>query len=248
MSEKIQGMEGQVQQVQGQLEKTRQEKESLAAQSANLAKKANSLAGEKAKLSSDLKRMKEIANAKKKLISDMQKNLRKAGLKADVDGKTGDVVIQFGDEYFDTGKAQIKPGMEKVLQKFMPEYTKTLFSKKKTAEKIKSIEIIGFASPTYKGKFVNPVSLKAEDKKAMNYNLDLSYYRARSIFDYIFDKNKMDYDYQKKILPMVKVTGKSFLSEGMDGRDVSSMSQKEYCKKYDCKKSQRVVIKFNMEN
>lgn len=247
MASQIQNMESQVQNVQGQLEKTRQEKASLAAKSKSLAAKAENLAGEKQQLSSDLQKMKEIANAKNKLINDMKKNLAKSGLKASVDKKSGDVIIQFGDEYFDTGKAQVKPGMEKVLKKFMPAYSQTLFSDPKTAEKISSIEIIGFASPTYKGKYVNPVSLKADNKEAVNYNLDLSYYRARSIFDYIFDTEKMKYKYQKKILPMVKVTGRSFLSEGAD-RDISSMSHSEYCKKYDCKKSQRVVIKFNMEN
>ncbi len=248
LAAEIQNMESQVQSVQGELEKTRQAKAKADAQSQALAEKNKNLAGQKQKLSSDLKRMKEIAQAKKKLISDMKENLRKAGLKADVDGKTGDVIIQFGEEYFDTGKANLKPGMESVLKKLMPAYSKTLFSDPKTAEKISSVEIIGFASPTYKGKYVNPVSLAADNKEAVNYNLDLSYYRARSIFDYIFDTGKMKYQNQKKLLPMVKVTGRSFLAEGADSRELSSMSHKDYCKKYDCKKSQRVVIKFNIDN
>lgn len=248
LAAEIQNMESQVQNVQGELEKTRQAKAKADAQSQALAAKNKNLAGQKQKLSSDLQRMKEIAQAKKKLINDMKDNLKKAGLKADVDGKTGDVIIQFGEEYFDTGKASLKPGMESVLKKLMPAYSKTLFSDAKTAEKISSVEIIGFASPTYKGKYVNPVSLAADNKEAVNYNLDLSYYRARSIFDYIFDTGKMKYQNQKKLLPMVKVTGRSFLTEGADSRELSSMSHKDYCKKFDCKKSQRVVIKFNIDN
>ncbi len=248
LASQIQNMESQVQSVQSQLEKARKDKASLAEKSKNLEEKAKSLSGEKQRLASDLQKMKEIANARKKLIYNMKKNLAKSGLKASVDSKTGDVIIQFGDEYFDTGRAQIKPGMEKVLKKFMPAYSETLFSDSKTAEKISFIEVIGYASPTYKGKYVNPISLEADNKEAVNYNLDLSYYRARSIFDYIFDTKKMKYKYQKKIRPMVKVTGRSFLSEGSKDRDLSSMSHKEYCAKFDCKKSQRVVIKFNMEN
>jgi myosin heavy subunit len=244
----IQDMESQVQSVQGQLEQTRKAKAAADAQSQALSDKNKNLASDKEKLSSDLERMKEIANAKKKLINEMKANLARAGLKAGVDDKTGDVVIQFGEEYFDTGKASLKPGMETVLKKLMPAYSKTLFSDKKTAEKIKSVEIIGFASPTYKGKYVNPVSLRADNKEAVNYNLDLSYYRARSIFDYIFDTKKMKYEKQRELLPMVKVTGRSFLADGTEGRDLSSMSHTEYCKKFDCKKSQRVIIKFNMEN
>jgi len=248
LAAEIQNMESRVQNVQGELEKTRQAKAKADSQSQALAEQNKSLAGQKQKLSSDLQRMKEIAQAKKKLINDMKENLRKAGLKADVDGKTGDVIIQFGEEYFDTGKANLKPGMESVLKKLMPAYSKTLFSDPKMAEKISSVEIVGFASPTYKGKYVNPVSLAADNKEAVNYNLDLSYYRARSIFDYIFDTEKMKYDNQRKLLPMVKVTGRSFLTEGADSRELSSMSHKDYCKKYDCKKSQRVVIKFNIDN
>ena len=248
LASKINDMEAKVQDVQGDLEKTRAAKTALDQQSRALAEKNKNLSGEKQRLSSDLKRMKEIANAKKKLINDMKQNLKNAGLKADVDGKTGDVIIQFDDEYFDTGKASLKPGMERVLKKLMPAYAETLFSDQKTAKKIRSVEIIGFASPTYKGKYVNPISLEADNKEAVNYNMDLSYYRARSIFDYIFDTSKMKYSKQRQLLPMVKVTGRSFLTEDTQSRDVSNMSNKEYCAKNDCKKSQRVVIKFNMED
>lgn len=248
LANQIQDMESQVQSMQGALEKGQKEKESLAAQNKGLAEKANNLANDKQKLSGDLARMKELAQAKEKLINNMKDNLAKAGLKASVDGKTGDVIIQFGEEYFDTGKATLKPGMETVLKKLMPTYSSSLFSDPNVAKKIKSVEIVGYASPTYKGKYVNPVSLEADNKEAVNYNLDLSYYRARSIFDYIFDTQKMKYNNQMKLLPMVKVTGRSFLAEGEDARAVSSMTHKEYCQKYDCKKSQRVVIKFNMEN
>ena len=96
---------------------------------------------------------------------------------------------------------------------------------------------------------MNPVSLKAEDRQAVNYNLDLSYYRARSIFDHIFDTEKMKYKHQKDLLPRVKVTGRSFLAGQVD-RELASqgMTQAEYCKRYDCKKEQRVIIRFDLGN
>ena len=235
---RIQDMESRIQNVQEQLDKTEREK-------VKLAEKNRELVVDKQQLSEDVKRMERVADAKRKLIKKIRKNLKKAGLRANVDEK-GDVVIQFGDEYFDTGQASIKPGMQQILRKFVPSYASSLFSDSGIASQIKSVEIIGYASPTYKGRYVNPVSLKAGNKEAVNYNLDLSYYRARSIFDFIFDTKKMKYPNQEKLLPMVKVTGRSFLAEGADKRVVSSMSHGEYCKKYDCKKSQRVVIRFNM--
>jgi myosin heavy subunit len=240
LAKDVAAMEAQAEKVQNDLDKTLLAKNELA-------KKAENLEGSNKNLSRDVARLKEMADARNKVIRKIASNLKNAGIEAQVDGKSGDVVISFGEEYFDSGKASLKPGMEQVLKKFMPAYSSSLLSDPETAEKIQSIEIVGFASPTYKGKYVDPKSLKAGNKEAMNYNLDLSYYRARSIFDYVFDTNKMKYQHQKDILPIVKVTGRSFLADGENPQDAANMSQKEYCSKYDCKKSQRVMIKFNMQ-
>lgn len=215
---------------------------------AELSERMASMQGEMKEVQGELEKAKALMNAKKNLIKRIEGNLAKSGLQATVDQKTGDVIIKFGDEYFDTGKAHLKPKMREILQKFMPLYTESLFSDPKTAEKIKNVEIVGYASPTYKGRYVDPVSLAAEDKEAVNYNLDLSYYRARSIFDHIFDTSKMKYKHQSRLLPKVKVTGRSFLAGQVDREIAQDMSQAEYCKRYDCKKSQRVIIRFDLGN
>lgn len=204
---------------------------------------------DKAGLSGDLKRANEVLEAKKKLAKKIADNLAKNGIKAGVDGKTGDVTIQFGDEYFDTGKADLKPNMKNVLQKFVPTYSKSLLEDEKVAKEISSVEIVGFSSPTYKGRYVDPQSLDEKDRAAVAYNLDLSYNRAKSIFNYMFDKNAMTYQYQKDMLPLVKVTGRSFLAEEVKGRDIASaLDTKDYCKKYNCEKSQKVIIRFNLKD
>lgn len=239
LDKKVQGLESEMQRKQRELAEAEENIQRAKAE-------AEKLSGQNKDLAKNLSAAKEKLNAKKKLIAKIADNLKKAGVKASVDGKTGDVVIDFGEEYFDTGKANLKNNMKATLEKFMPTYAKSLLSDKETADKIKSVEIVGFSSPTYKGKFVDPVSLKAVDREAANYNLDLSYYRARSIYDYIFDKKNMKYEYQKEILPLVKVTGRSYFADGADRKVASKMSQKEYCKKYDCKKAQRVIIRFDM--
>lgn len=204
---------------------------------------------DKAGLSGDLKRANEILEAKKKLAKKISDSLAKNGIKAGVDGKTGDVTIQFGDEYFDTGKADLKPTMKQVLQKFVPTYSKSLLEDEKVAKEISSVEIVGFSSPTYKGRFVDPQSLDMKDRAAVAYNLDLSYNRAKSIFNYMFDKNAMTYQHQKDLLPLVKVTGRSFLAEEVKGRDIASaIDTKDYCAKYKCEKSQKVIIRFNLKD
>lgn len=241
MRQELAAVKGKVSESQKQLDEALADKSRYAASVKGLKK-------EKSKLSKDLKKAQRLANAKKRLIQRIKNNLNKAGISAQVDSRTGDVIIAFGDEYFDTGKANLKPGMETILKKFMPVYSKSLLQDAKTAGKIESVEIIGFASPTFRGKYVDPVSLKAGDRKAANYNLDLSYYRARSIYDHIFDTSKMEYSHQQDLVPLVKVSGRSFFAEGSDRDIASGMSQREYCKKYDCKKAQKVIIKFDMTN
>ncbi len=196
-----------------------------------------------------LQRAKSQIQARQKLAQQILRNFKKTGVAAQVNPRTGDVVLSFGKQYFKTGGSKLNPEMVAQLKKFMPIYAKSLFQNSKMSEKISNIEIIGFASPTYNGKYIDPNSLKPSHQKAVSYNLDLSFKRAKSIFNYIFDINKMTYKYQKHIRPMVKVTGRSFLAEGAQGRNIaSSLKQKEYCKKFNCKKSQRVIIKFNLKN
>lgn len=204
---------------------------------------------DKAGLSGDLKRAQEVSLAKKALAKKIADNLAKNGIKAGVDGKTGDVTIQFGDEYFDTGRADLKPNMKQILQKFVPTYSKSLLEDEKVAKEISSVEIIGFSSPTYKGRYVDPQSLDQADRAAVSYNLDLSYNRAKSIFSYIFDKKNMTYTHQQELLPLVKVTGRSFLAEEVKGRNIASgLSINDYCSKYNCEKSQKVIIRFNLKD
>jgi len=198
-------------------------------------------------LSGDLKKARDQIETRRNVAKEIKNALKKAGIKADVDGNTGDVVLSF-DEYFDTGKADLKPKMEEVLKKFVPQYSKTLFKNPDLAKKISSVDLVGFASPTYRGKYVDPQSLKEKDREAVTYNLDLSYQRAKSIFTYIFDTQKMKYENQDKLLGVVKVTGRSFLHEGVKGRGLESgIPRAEFCKKNDCMKEQKVIIKFNLK-
>ncbi|RME16007.1 MAG: hypothetical protein D6797_05460, partial [Bdellovibrio sp.] len=212
-------------------------------------KKVGSLSKKISESERELKRAQFNLNARKRLAQRIKKNFQKAGIKAKVDPKTGDVILTFGDEYFDMGKANLKPKMKKILEKSIPIYAKSLFEDKEVAKKLSYVEIVGFASPTYKGKFVDPQSIKPEHQEAVKYNLDLSYKRARSIFEYIFDTKKMKFGWQKKLRKMVKVSGQGFLSEDPKERAMAEeMSAKEYCKKFDCKKAQRVIIKFDLED
>jgi outer membrane protein OmpA-like peptidoglycan-associated protein len=208
----------------------------------------NSLQKNNQGLSADLASAQAKLNAQKELASQISKNFAAAGIDASVDGKTGDVVINFQGEYFDTGRADLKNGMKSILEKTFPIYAKSLMENPKIAKRIGSVEIVGFASPTFKGKSVDPSSLSAESREAVNYNMDLSYQRAKSIFEHVFDTNKMQFEDQRKLLPLVKVSGRSYLAtDKLPGRNTANTDGSDYCSMFDCKKSQRVIIKFNLK-
>lgn len=196
----------------------------------------------------ELAKAQETIMARKKLTDQIKRNFAAAGVKAEVDEKTGDVILSFGNHFFDTDRSELKPQMLDIIRKTMPAYSRSLFQDPKIAKKIQNVEIVGFASPTYKGKYVDPRSLNPADRQAVNYNLDLSYARAKSIFNVVFDQNKMTFEHQRDLLPLVKVTGRSFLADPEEQRGVASDTQKSFCEKNDCAKLQRVIIKFNLKD
>jgi hypothetical protein len=237
----LQGLGGKIADTEKQLAQAKDREGRYAASLGNLKK-------ENAELGENLKRAKELAEAKKKLMGNIKNNFKKAGVSADIDEKTGDVYLSFGDDYFESGRADLKDSMQRRLEKFIPQYSKSLFSDPETAKNIASVEIIGFASSTYKGKYVNPMSLRPEDKEAVDYNLKLSFSRAQSIFKHIFDPNKLQYQHQRDLLPLVKVVGRGYLPEGRAPAEIQSgMPEKEFCKKFNCAKAQKVIIKFNLK-
>jgi len=186
----------------------------------------------------------EIA-ARKKIANEIKSGFAKMGIKADINGETGDVLLDFGESYFESNSANLTSDMRSVLQKAMPVYSKSLFGNENVADQISAVEIIGFASPTYKGKVIDPNSNRPLDREGLKYNMDLSYKRAKSIFNYILDNGEMNFEYRDTLVPNLKVSGRSFLDLMKQDRSIASVD--DYCKKNDCKKSQRVIIRFSMD-
>lgn len=195
-------------------------------------------------LQDELGRAKAELEARQMVAKDIAKSFANAGIKAEVNNETGEVLLDFGESYFDSGSAQLKNEMKHVIEKAVPIYAKSLLGNAKISEKVSAVEIIGFASPTYKGRFVDPKSGAKEDKEALKYNMDLSYSRAKSIFNYMIDNQKDQNPYNKSLMALMKVSGRSFLEAANVKTNVSPES---FCKVNDCKKAQRVVIRFSMD-
>lgn len=220
---------------------------------ADAARKERELEGKIAGLGGKLKdtegqlaKAKEEMDARREIAKEIQKGFAAAGVKGDIDMQTGEVTIDFGDTYFDVDSARLKNEMKSVIERAMPVYSRSLFGNPKVATKISSVEVVGFASPTYQGRYVDPHSSKPEDKMALKYNMDLSYRRANSIFTHILDSKGPEFAYQKNLMAHMKVSGRSFL-EVMKVQSRGPSSATEFCKVHDCKKAQRVIVRFSMD-
>jgi chromosome segregation ATPase len=215
----------------------------------NLAKATDELGRAKEDLADREKELDDalqMAQNRRDLAKRIGDNFKSHGIVADVNKKTGDVVLDFGRYYFDTDSHELKKGMEDIIRKAIPVYAQSLFGSQELGSNISSVEIIGFASPTYAGKPVDPTELSAQNRRAVNYNLDLSYRRARSIFEFIFDTDNIRFDHQDQMVHLLNVTGRSFFTEKVDPRDTGGLTIDQFCRQYDCLKSQRVIIKFGL--
>lgn len=182
-----------------------------------------------------------------KMIED---EFKKQGIDATVNPKNGEVTLNFNEAYFAMGSHKLTKNMKTKLRKVLPAYANAVFKNKAKADRIANFEIIGYSSPIFGTKYVNPKELSAKNYWALNYNLDLSYRRARSVFKYIFNPYKVKkFDKKQQMFQMTKVSGRSYL-EGRIPASVSKqkrLSWKKYCEQYDCKGQQKVVIKFNLK-
>lgn len=240
----LKASQAQLNNLTGQLEETSGKLEETTGKLAQKTGEAESLKGQLSDTKGQLAKAQAEMDARKAVARDIKKGFAAAGIKADIDMQTGDVFLDFGEAYFERDSSAMKPEMKNVLEKAMPVYSKSLFGNPKLADKISAVEVVGFASPTYKSRYIDPNSNRPEDKEAIKYNMDLSYRRAKAIFNHILDERTMQFQYQKEMVPMMKVSGRSFL-EVMKNNKVKS--GQDFCKVNDCKKAQRVIIKFSMD-
>jgi peptidoglycan hydrolase CwlO-like protein len=237
---------GQLAAAQGELGQAKGQLGHLQGQVGNLKGELGNLKGKLGETEGQLAQARAEIEARKAVANEISKGFAKAGIKAEIDGQTGDVVLDFGQQYFDNDSDRLKREMKGVIEKAMPIYSRSLFGNPKISDKVSAVEIVGFASPTYQGRFIDPKSNKPADKEALKYNMDLSYRRAKSIFNYMLDEDSVRFEHQKQLMGLMKVSGRSFL-EVMKVQNRGVATASEFCKQNDCKKAQRVIIRFSMD-
>ncbi len=144
-----------------------------------------------------LEQKKQQLEVNKELIE----NLKKANIEAQVDPMTGDIKIS-DLELFELSSYTLSDKGKAYLDKLVPIYINTIFSKKELINEIENIIIQGHTdSQSYAG-------IKNADEQYMK-NMTLSLQRANSVADYMF-KTSFNKEYNDKLKKMIVVEGKSF--------------------------------------
>lgn len=158
---------------------------------------------------------------------ELIENLKDANIDAQVDEMTGDIKIS-DLELFEVGSYNLSPKGKAYLDKLIPIYINTIFSKKELVGEIDNIVVQGHTdSQTYSGfKDANLSYMK---------NMQLSLQRANSVADYMF-KTGYDKKYSEKLREILTVEGKS-------NSDPILVNGKE-----DFNKSRRVELRLKVKN
>lgn len=158
---------------------------------------------------------------------ELIENLKDANIDAQVDEMMGDIKIS-DLELFEVGSYNLSPKGKAYLDKLVPIYINTIFSKKELVGEIDNIVVQGHTdSQTYSG-------LKDANLSYMK-NMQLSLQRANSVADYMF-KTGYDKKYSEKLREILTVEGKS-------NSDPILVNGKE-----DFNKSRRVELRLKVKN
>ena len=135
------------------------------------------------------------------ISKELIENLKDANIDAQVDEMTGDIKIS-DLELFELGSYNLSPKGKVYLDKLIPIYINTIFSKKELIDEVDNIIVQGHTdSQTYSG-------IKDPNLGYMK-NMELSLQRANAVADYMF-RTGYDKKYSEKLREILTVEGKSY--------------------------------------
>ena len=169
----------------------------------------------------------ELQQNQIKASEQMAEKLKEADIDAEVDKLTGNVKIS-DLQLFEVGSYTLTEKGKRYLDKFIPIYLDTIYSKEVLRDNIADIVIQGHTdSQSFAG-------LKTKDEQYAK-NMELSLLRANSVAQYALLKTNYDKKNSEKLRKMLVVEGKSFSDPIIvDGKE-------------DYDKSRRVELKLRVK-
>jgi len=136
-----------------------------------------------------------------KASQELIEKLEKENIEAQVDKMSGDIKIS-DLELFELNSWNLSPKGKQYLDKLVPIYVNTIFSKEELLNGIENIVIQGHTDSQ------SFIGLSSKDEQFAK-NMELSLKRANSVAEYMF-KTNYDKTYSEKLRKMLVVEGKSF--------------------------------------
>ena len=169
----------------------------------------------------------KLQESQMKATEELAAKLKEAKIDAEIDRLTGNVKIS-NLELFELNSYELSPKGKAYLDKFIPIYLDTIYSKEILRDNIADIVIQGHTdSQSYAG-------LKTKDEQFAK-NMELSLLRANSVAKYAILKTNYDKKNSEKLRKMLVVEGKSFSDPIIvDGKE-------------DYNKSRRVELKLRVK-
>ena len=162
-----------------------------------------------------------------KASEELIEKLEKENIKAEVDKMTGDIKIS-DLELFELNSWTLSPKGKQYLDKLIPIYVDTIFSKEELLEGINNIVVQGHTdSQSFSG-------LKTREEQFTK-KMEVSLKRANSVAEYMF-KTNYNKNYSEQLRNKVVVEGKSFNEPILDANG-----------KEDFAKSRRVELKLTVK-
>ena len=175
---------------------------------------------EETQMSTQQQKLDDLVGVRTEIIRELSAALTGANLKATVDPRTGDIVLESA-VFFDVGKSFIKPSGQELLNNFMPVYLSVLL-KPEYADYLGEIIIEGHTDT--QGTYLR--------------NLQLSQERALSVATYCLELPQLSEEQRAMLRAILTAKGRSFSSPvyAADGVTV------------DMDASRRVEFKFRLKD
>ena len=169
----------------------------------------------------------KLQESQMKATQELAAKLKEAKIDAEIDRLTGNVKIS-NLELFELNSYTLSPKGKEYLDKFIPIYLDTIYSKEILRDNIADIVIQGHTdSQSFAG-------LKTKDEQFAK-NMELSLLRANAVAQYAILKTNYDKENSEKLRKMLVVEGKSFSDPVIvDGKE-------------DYNKSRRVELKLRVK-
>lgn len=207
------------------------------------------------KLKNDLTEVDSRKQYTREICDSLEKAFEKKGIQANIDYDSGEVVIPFEQSYFDFDSDALTQPMKEQLKKVIPTFAETVLGNSVGA-KIQSLQLTGYASPIYRGKLMDADKTDEVSQAGLSYNMDLSYRRARSIFDYIFNHpEEISYEFRDQMMKITTVSSRSYLVSDLEKQNNLAASEipeglsagRVFCLSYNCDAWHKVSIRFVVE-